>query len=480
MNIENVLIADDSKMIVKLIKKTLLQNKINGYHFEEESIASAHDGLEALDKVSTDKKITLIITEVDMPHLNGDDLIEILSDTNRLKDIKIIFMSTKEGEKKLSANAKKHSFGLIPKPFTVDKFTKSFNDILRKQKESAQNPTLINNMLTRLIQKALPKDLNYKDEIPALIKEQYDKSHYYNQDELFIFSHKILDYYLTDAKLRKPLTKQHVIRSWMMETKYKVEVEKNPYKLALALQKGMSDTKKRLESGTLTCPELEKGIFGYVLKQLQKIEDDTKSITPVNHKLFNPQYNALMKQFSTLDALFMDEQTALAYSKLKEIVLFVDFNIQLYKKQELFKLLPALSKHKKELNSRLKSVVQKSTLLTNKLCTLFNDAHIRRANSSQEIRHYVMNLEEKFIPSTANYFLHFNLITPEQFNEFPSTPIESVLLISAQKSFLDRSKTMVEHAFRIPGLSMSLEVAMKSKKALEIIEIGRASCRERV
>jgi two-component system, chemotaxis family, chemotaxis protein CheY len=478
---ETVLIADDSKMIAKVIKGALLQNKIDGRIFDESTILTANDGLEALDKVSSNTNISLMISEVNMPHLDGDDLLEILMDTNRLKDTTIIFMTTKDKLDSLSDLAKQHAFGVIAKPFSSSEFIKSFNNLTKLQLEkveraakleldTVENQKLILKILSRLIQKAVPKNNTHQNELPILIKEAYNENQSYTSDEIFSLAHTTLSKYLSNASLKKPLTKQHVIRSWMMETNYKVDVPKNPYKLALAFQKGVHDTKIKVEKESLSAAQIEKEIFGYVLKQLQKIDTDTNHITPINHKLFNPHYNALMKQFSTLDALFLDQETALAYAKLKEIVLFVDFNIQMYKKQELFKILPTTKSYKTELNNRVKMIVQKSTLLTNKLCTLFNQSHIKRANASNEIRHYLKSCENKFLPTTSNYFLHFNLITPEEYSQFPEAPSENVLLISGQKMFVERSRSMINSCFSSLNTMINLEVATKSKKAIEVTQ----------
>lgn len=47
--ITSALIVDDSPMILKIIKKALLTNKIDGYHFHEDSIYCASDGMEAFE-----------------------------------------------------------------------------------------------------------------------------------------------------------------------------------------------------------------------------------------------------------------------------------------------------------------------------------------------------------------------------------------------------------------------------------------------
>jgi CheY-like chemotaxis protein len=69
-----VLIVDDSPMIIKIIKKALLANNIEGCQFDETNIYTASDGMEAFGRMGEGHKIKLIISDFKMPNLNGDEL----------------------------------------------------------------------------------------------------------------------------------------------------------------------------------------------------------------------------------------------------------------------------------------------------------------------------------------------------------------------------------------------------------------------
>ena len=90
-----VLIIDDSLMIIKIIKKALLLNNIRGFHFQEDSIFTATDGMEAFGFMSCGYEIDLIISDINMPNLNGDEFIDILEDTGQLDGLKVVFVTSK-------------------------------------------------------------------------------------------------------------------------------------------------------------------------------------------------------------------------------------------------------------------------------------------------------------------------------------------------------------------------------------------------
>jgi two-component system, chemotaxis family, chemotaxis protein CheY len=85
MNRKIILIAEDSPSIRKYITYTL---KVKGF-----SIIAVSDGMEALEKLPGEK-VNLIITDLNMPNVDGFELIRTIRQNPEYKDIPIIILSS--------------------------------------------------------------------------------------------------------------------------------------------------------------------------------------------------------------------------------------------------------------------------------------------------------------------------------------------------------------------------------------------------
>ncbi len=103
-----ILIAEDSPTIRKFISFSLAAKG-----FE---IISAADGMEALEQLPKEN-INLIITDLNMPNINGFELIKSIRSNDELKDVPIIILSSltsrEEIEKGISCGANSY----LLKPF---------------------------------------------------------------------------------------------------------------------------------------------------------------------------------------------------------------------------------------------------------------------------------------------------------------------------------------------------------------------------
>lgn len=105
----NVLIVDDSATMRRIIMNTLLQIEIYS-----KNIYQAENGKEAI-KIYEKQKIDLILTDWNMPVMNGFELVQYLREK---RDIVTIFMITTEAGKKEVINALKAGVNnYIVKPF---------------------------------------------------------------------------------------------------------------------------------------------------------------------------------------------------------------------------------------------------------------------------------------------------------------------------------------------------------------------------
>lgn len=103
-----ILIADDSPTIRKFVGLAL---SIQGF-----DVVSASDGMEAIEKLPA-TSIDLVITDLNMPNLDGFELIKIIRNNKQYSEIPIIILSSLNGieeiEKGLSCGANSY----IIKPF---------------------------------------------------------------------------------------------------------------------------------------------------------------------------------------------------------------------------------------------------------------------------------------------------------------------------------------------------------------------------
>jgi len=86
---QTILVVDDSPTVVKLMTYSL---KSQGYQ-----VLSACDGMDALEKMShLSEEVDLIITDLNMPNLDGYGLIEAVRQGQRKTPI--IILTSEEGE----------------------------------------------------------------------------------------------------------------------------------------------------------------------------------------------------------------------------------------------------------------------------------------------------------------------------------------------------------------------------------------------
>lgn len=89
-----------------------------GYHLKDNyEVTLVSDGWEAVYKLyNEDPAIDLILTDIEMPELNGLELMEILDETSGLNQIPVIVMSSLIGDQTSLDLDFQNYYGSIPKP----------------------------------------------------------------------------------------------------------------------------------------------------------------------------------------------------------------------------------------------------------------------------------------------------------------------------------------------------------------------------
>lgn len=110
-NIINILLVDDSLVVRKYVG-SLLQN--NGYN-----VILKNDGVEGLNYLQENKKPDLIISDIEMPNMNGFDFINNLRNNPNYNDTPILVISA-HAESHIVLMENESIQGFIKKPFEDD------------------------------------------------------------------------------------------------------------------------------------------------------------------------------------------------------------------------------------------------------------------------------------------------------------------------------------------------------------------------
>lgn len=109
---KKVLIVDDSKTIRQQVSFTL--SKV-GF-----SVVEAEDGQDGINKLTANPDVAMIISDVNMPNMNGIEMVEAIKTAGKHGAIPIVMLTT-EGSSELIERAKAAGAkGWLVKPFKPD------------------------------------------------------------------------------------------------------------------------------------------------------------------------------------------------------------------------------------------------------------------------------------------------------------------------------------------------------------------------
>ena len=109
----NLLIVDDSIVMRSMILKTM---HMCGIPLGEIYLAAnGQEGLETLEA----KWIDLVIADINMPVMNGEEMIDRMQDNLTTRDIPVLVVST-EGSQKRIERLKEKGVTFVHKPFTPE------------------------------------------------------------------------------------------------------------------------------------------------------------------------------------------------------------------------------------------------------------------------------------------------------------------------------------------------------------------------
>ena len=120
----NILVVDDSRTVRAMIKKTLdiCGTPLNMLH-------QAENGQEALS-VLQQEWIDLVLTDINMPVMDGMEMISRMFDDGLLKTVPVVVVSTEGSQTRIDELRKKGIAGYIRKPFTPEAIKHVVEDVL--------------------------------------------------------------------------------------------------------------------------------------------------------------------------------------------------------------------------------------------------------------------------------------------------------------------------------------------------------------
>ena len=122
-----LLIVEDSPLVRQLIAFTLRR-------LRDCRIVEAVDGVDALKKLATDR-VDLVITDINMPMMDGLKLVSHIRGNPRTKDMPIIIVTTEGAEEDRRRGLALGANAYIPKPVQPSELLKTITSLL----ESARN-----------------------------------------------------------------------------------------------------------------------------------------------------------------------------------------------------------------------------------------------------------------------------------------------------------------------------------------------------
>jgi two-component system chemotaxis response regulator CheY len=122
---KNVLIVEDSKAIRSMIRVSL--EEAGGFY-----VVEAGNGFEAL-KTLPSRTFDLIITDINMPDINGLELIGYVKSNPTYQEIPLLIVSTEKSEEDKKRGITLGAAGYVVKPFRKEELMAMIAKVLEKK-----------------------------------------------------------------------------------------------------------------------------------------------------------------------------------------------------------------------------------------------------------------------------------------------------------------------------------------------------------
>ncbi|MBI5364363.1 MAG: response regulator [Planctomycetes bacterium] len=121
-----VLIVDDSSTMRKIIMRVLRQADI-----AVENVLEAANGVEGMQQLTTHPDIGLILSDVNMPEMNGIDFVKAVRGTHTKERLPVIMVTTEGGQAMVDNAMAQGANGFVCKPFTPESIRSALEPYVR-------------------------------------------------------------------------------------------------------------------------------------------------------------------------------------------------------------------------------------------------------------------------------------------------------------------------------------------------------------
>ncbi len=119
---KQILVVDDSKTVRNLVAFIL---KSEGF-----SVTTAEDGLDGLEKLYAMTQVDLIVSDVNMPRMDGFAFIKTVREQDAYRDVPIIVLSTEGQEKDIQTGMRLGANLYMVKPAQPEKMVRNIKMLL--------------------------------------------------------------------------------------------------------------------------------------------------------------------------------------------------------------------------------------------------------------------------------------------------------------------------------------------------------------
>ncbi|NJB69419.1 two-component system chemotaxis response regulator CheY [Desulfobaculum xiamenense] len=119
---KHILIVDDSKTVRNLVAFIM---KKEGF-----KVTTAEDGLDGLEKLYSSEQVDLIISDVNMPRMDGFTFIKTVREQDMYRDVPIVVLSTEGQDKDIQTGLNLGANLYMVKPAQPDSMVKNVKMLL--------------------------------------------------------------------------------------------------------------------------------------------------------------------------------------------------------------------------------------------------------------------------------------------------------------------------------------------------------------
>ena len=455
MSPTNVLIIDDSKLITKLVSKALLTNKIDNHKFDKENIFIAHDGMQAFEILGKKPEISLVISDVMMPVLNGEELIEILIDIDKINNLDLFFITTPNVANNMNKMSKEHTAGVITKPFNDVTFCSQINKLQiehKKKLDKRKKIKLIHTRQKRHITLWINEYLKKKNlkishnVLNSLIESEFKHFNHIDDSELFMLSSLTIENYFSDTKQDASVDiafLEEIYNSWS-----------NPEEQGeLGLVHDFTNIIKNAQKVLNEKSSKDDIIFAIVQPinaAILQLKSKVKSNQGLSYDDFFEHFPTVVEIFHTIDSKFQKKDINTLITRINEIQKASETIKVPLSEEKLTTTFPFLEENPNivtVLNNDIKTVMKN---IQQKIIPLYiNEIETimwKKAKRSPKIVSFLKQNLKKKMPNTHNLLYHCKKLQKSEMKRFEKYEKAKISVISSDMPMLNLFKnSLSEH-----------------------------------